>query len=161
MRKKTGIIEWSMRHYQIVFLITGLLVAMGIYALVVMPKQEYPIFTIRQGVVIGVYPGADSKTVEEQLTKPLEKYLFTYPEVNRKKTYSHSKEGFVFMFVELADEVKDKDIVWSKIKHGLTEFKSSLPSGVMALIANDNFADVASLLITLESDDKTYRELDG
>ena len=161
MRKKTGIIEWSMRHYQIVFLITGLLVAMGIYALVVMPKQEYPIFTIRQGVVVGVYPGADSKTVEEQLTRPLEKYLFTFPEVNRKKTYSHSKEGFVFVFVELADEVKDKDIVWSKIKHGLTEFKSSLPSGVMALIANDNFADVASLLITLESDDKTYRELDG
>ena len=161
MRKKTGIIEWAMRHYQIVLLITGLLVAMGIYALTVMPKQEYPIFTIRQGVVIGVYPGADSKTVEEQLTKPLEKYLFTYPEVNRKKTYSHSKEGFVFVFVELADQVKDKDIVWSKIKHGLTGFKSSLPSGVMAVIANDNFADVASLLITLESDDKTYRELDG
>ena len=161
MQKKTGIIEWAMRHNQIIFLITGLLVAMGIYALIVMPKQEYPIFTIRQGVVIGVYPGADSKTIEEQLTKPLEKYLFTYPEVNRKKTYSHSKEGFVFVFVELADEVKDKDIVWSKIKHGLSEFKSSLPSGVMAVIANDNFADVASLLITLESDDKTYRELDG
>ena len=161
MRKKTGIIEWAMRHYQIIFLITGLLVVMGIYALVVMPKQEYPIFTIRQGVVIGVYPGADSKTVEEQLTKPLEKYLFTFPEVNRKKTYSHSKEGFVFVFVELADEVNDKDIVWSKIKHGLAGFKSSLPSGVLALIANDNFADVASLLITLESDDKTYRELDG
>jgi multidrug efflux pump subunit AcrB len=31
----------------------------------------------------------------------------------------------------------------------------------MAVIANDNFADVASVLITLESDDKTYRELDG
>ena len=161
MRKKTGTIEWAMRHYPIILMITGLLVAMGIYALIVMPKQEYPIFTIRQGVVIGVYPGADSKTVEEQLTKPLEKYLFTYPEVNRKKTYSHSKEGFVFLFVELADEVNDKDIVWSKIKHGLAGFKSSLPSGVLALIANDNFADVASLLITLESDDKTYRELDG
>jgi multidrug efflux pump subunit AcrB len=32
---------------------------------------------------------------------------------------------------------------------------------VLAVIANDNFADVASILITLEADDKTYRELDG
>ena len=81
-----------MRHYQIIFLITGLLMVMGIYALIVMPKQEYPIFTIRQGVVIGVYPGADSKMVEEQMTKPLEKYLFTYPEVKREKTHSQSRE---------------------------------------------------------------------
>ena len=160
MRKKNGIIELAMRYYQIVFLIAGILVVMGIYALAVMPKQEYPVFTIRQGVVIGVYPGADSKTVEEQLTKPLEKYLLTFPEVKREKTHSQTKEGFVFVFVELADEVKDKDIVWSKIKHSLSEFKSSLPAGVLAVIANDNFGDVASLLITLESDDKTYRELD-
>lgn len=159
--KKKGIIEWAMQNRQIVFLLTGVLIILGIYALVVMPKQEYPVFTIRQGVVIGVYPGASSLEIEQQVTKPLERYLFTFPEVNRKKTHSQSKDGIAFVFVELADEVKDKDIVWSKIKHGLSNFKSTLPSGVMALIANDNFGDVSSLLITLESEDKTYRELDG
>jgi multidrug efflux pump subunit AcrB len=63
--------------------------------------------------------------------------------------------------VELADEVTDKNIVWSKIKHGLTQFKSSLPTGVLAVIANDNFGDVSSILITMESDDKTPREIDA
>jgi multidrug efflux pump subunit AcrB len=66
-----------------------------------------------------------------------------------------------FVFVELSDAVKVKIVVWSKIKHGLDLFKPSLPTGVMAVIANDNFGDVSSLLITLEADDKTYRELDG
>jgi multidrug efflux pump subunit AcrB len=118
------------------YLLVGLLFAAGVYSLAVMPKQEMPEYTIRQGVVIGVYPGAGSLDVEQQLTKPLEKYLFTFPEVNRKKTHSKSKDGMSYIFVELADNVKDKNIVWSKIKHGVNMFKSSLPSGVLAVIAN-------------------------
>lgn len=161
MKKKIGIIEWTMRYRQIVLLVAAILIIAGIYALSVMPKQEYPVFTNRQGVVTGVFPGASSDVVEEQLTKPLEKYLLTFPEVNRKKTYSHSQDGMVFVFVELADEVKNKDIVWSKIKHSLTDFKSNLPQGVVAVIANDNFGDVAAILIAMESEDKTYREMDG
>ena len=150
-----------MRHRQIMLLVVALLMIAGVYALIVMPRQEYPAFVIRQGVVIGVYPGATSEKVEEQLTRPLERYLLTFPEVKRKKTYSHSRNGMAIIFVELDDEVKDKDVAWSKIKHSLTLFKSELPSGVLAVIANDNFGDVASLLIAMESDDKTYREMDG
>ncbi len=161
MKKKVGFIETAMRYRQIMLLVMAILIIAGVYALLEMPKQEYPTFVIRQGVVIGVYPGASSDVVEEQLTKPLERYLLTFTEVNRKKTYSHSKDGIVFIFVELADEVKDKNIVWSKIKHSLTTFKSELPTGVLAVIANDNFGDVASLLIAMESEDKTYREMDG
>jgi len=132
----------------------------GIYALNVMPKQEFPVFTIRQGVVVGVYPGATSAEVEEQLAKPLENFLFTYKEVKKSKTYSHSKDGIVYVYVELNDDVNNKDEVWSKIKHGLMFFKMQLPSGVLALIANDDFGDTSALLITLESETKTYRQLE-
>ncbi|MDR1720277.1 MAG: efflux RND transporter permease subunit [Dysgonamonadaceae bacterium] len=155
------IIEWAMKNRQIILLLVTALFVAGIYSLLVMPKQEMPEYTIRQGVVVGVYPGAGSLEVEEQLTKPLERYLFTYTEVKRAKTTSKSEEGICYIFVELADEVKDKNVVWSKIKHGLAQFKSSLPTGVLAVIANDNFGDVSSLLVTIESDDKTYRELDS
>ncbi|MDR3095403.1 MAG: efflux RND transporter permease subunit [Bacteroidales bacterium] len=156
-----NIVSWAMRYRQVVFLIAGMLMVAGIYALMVMPKQEFPVFINRQGLVTGVYPGADSRTVEAQLTNPLEKYLLAFPEVNREKTYSHSRDGIVFVYLELSDEVKDKDAVWSKIKHGLAGLKTTLPAGVVALVANDNFGDVAALLITLESDDKTCRELEG
>ena len=160
MEQKFSLVEWSMRKSAVVFLITGFLVVGGIIAFIVMPKQEVPEFTVRQGVVAGAYPGATSLEVEQQLTKPLERYLFTFPEINREKTHSKSKDGIAYVFVELADDVKDKDVVWSKIKHGIEGFKPSLPSGVMTVIANDSFGDVSSLLITLESDDKTFRELD-
>jgi len=161
MSQKFNIVDWSMRKCQLLCLLTGMLVVAGIVAIFIIPKQEVPEFTVRLGIVAGVFPGANSLQVEQQLTKPLEQYLFTFPEVNREKTVSKSKDGMSYIFVELADNVKDKDVVWSKIKHGLNLLKLSLPSGVLAVVANDNFGDVSSLLITIESEDKTYRELDG
>ena len=61
--RKNGVIEWTMRHYQITLLVITVLVGLGILGLVDMPKQEFPEFTIRQGVVVGVYPGATSGEV--------------------------------------------------------------------------------------------------
>ncbi len=161
MKKKTGIIESVMRHSSLMFFFVAVLVAVGAYALWNMPKQEFPEFTIRQGVVVGVFPGATSAQVEKQLAKPLEKFLFTYKEINREKTYSMSRDGMVYVMVELQDNVNNKDEVWSKIKHGLAQFKMQLPSGVLALIAQDDFGDTSALLIALESNTQSYRELDS
>ncbi len=49
MKRQQGIIEWAMHYYQITLLVLTVLVGLGIYGLVNMPKQEFPEFTIRQG----------------------------------------------------------------------------------------------------------------
>ena len=64
-----------------------------------------------------------------------------------------------YVMVRLNDEVNNKDEVWSKIKHGLAVFKQSLPSGVLALVANDDFGNTSALLIAIESGNRSYREL--
>ena len=150
-----------MRNFRITFLIVGCLFVFGIYALARIPKQEFPEYTIRQGVVVGVYPGATAEEVEEQLAKPLEQFLMTYKEVKRSKTTSTSQNGMCYVMVELNDDVNDKDEVWSKVKHGLAAFKMQLPAGVAAVVTNDDFGDTSALLITLESDTRSYRELKG
>lgn len=160
MKKKQGIIEAAMRYRQIVFLITGISIVFGIYALKVMPKQEFPEFTIRQGLVIGIYPGAASSEVEEQLAQPLENFIFTYKEVNKDKTVTQCKDGMIIINVKLNDDIRDKDAFWSKFKHGLSQFKPQLPAGVLALQVNEDFGDTSSFLVTLESEDKSYRELE-
>ena len=150
-----------MRNFRITFLIVGCLFVFGIYVLARIPKQEFPEYTIRQGVVVGVYPGATAEEVEEQLAKPLEQFLMTYKEVKRAKTTSTSQNGMCYVMVELNDDVNDKDEVWSKVKHGLAAFKMQLPAGVAAVVTNDDFGDTSALLITLESDTRSYRELKG
>ena len=161
MKASNNVIAWAMRNFRITFLIVGCLFVFGIYALTRIPKQEFPEYTIRQGVVVGLYPGATTEEVEEQLAKPLEQFLMTYKEVKRHKTISTSQNGMCYVMVELNDDVDNKDEVWSKIKHGLASFKSQLPAGVVALVANDDFGDTSALLITLESDTRSYRELKG
>ncbi len=159
MKRKYDMVEWSMKHSGIVFLITGLLVILGIIAIVVMPKQEFPGYTIRQGIIVGVYPGATSEEVEKQLADPLEEFLFSYPEVKRSYTTTTSQNGICYAMVELEGNVKNKDEVWSKIKHGLTLLKSQLPEGVIALVAKDDFGDTSAILIALSSENRSYKEL--
>ena len=157
--KQMNWLRWPLEHYSISLLIVGILFVLGIYGMYVMPKDEFPAFTIRQGVVVAVYPGATSEEIEEQVAKPLERYLFTYGEVNRQKTTTTSQNGMCIVMVRLNDDVNNKDEVWSKIKHGLNLYKSSLPSGVLALVANDDFGNTSALLIAIESPERSYREL--
>ena len=159
MKDKTSWMAWPLENYRISLLLVVLMFILGIYGMWVMPKDEFPPFTIRQGVVVAVYPGATSEEVEQQVTRPLERFLFTYPEVKRVKTTSTSQNGMSMVLVHLGDEVSDKDEVWSKIKHGLALFKQQLPSGVAALVANDDFGNTSALLIAVESSERSYREL--
>ena len=158
--KKTGFIEAAMRNRNIVILIAVLFMLVGAIALKKMARNEFPEFTIRQGVIVGVYPGATSAEVESQLTTVVENYIFGYSEVKKAKTYSYSREGIMYIFVELNDDVKNADQFWSKLKHGLAEMKATLPTGVLALVANSDFGDTSALLITMSSDTKSYKDLE-
>ena len=159
MGNRTNWLRWPLEHYSISLLIVGILFVMGIYGMYIMPKDEFPHATIRQGVVVAVYPGATSEEVEQQVARPLERYLFTFGEVNRKKTTTQSQNGMCIVMVKLNDDVNNKDEVWSKIKHGLNGFKAQLPSGVLAIVVNDDFGNTSALLIAIESDQRSYREL--
>ena len=159
-KNRISVIEKAMRNNNIVVIIVAAIIIVGIVALIKMPRNEFPTFTIRQGVIVGVYPGASSAEVEKQLTTVVENYIFGYQEVKKSKTYSYSREGIMYIFVELNDNVKNADQFWSKLKHGLTELKMTLPSGILALVANTDFGDTSALLITLSSDTKSYKELE-
>jgi multidrug efflux pump subunit AcrB/outer membrane protein TolC len=161
MKTRTlGVIESVMRNHKIVIIIAVTLMILGVVALLVMPRNEFPKITVREGVIVGVYPGATSAEVEAQLTRTVENYIFGYEEVNKAKTYSMSQDGMMYIFVALNESVKNPDQFWSKLKHGLAELKMTLSPGIMALFADSDFGDTSALLITLSSDSKSYKELE-
>ncbi len=160
MKNKKTLIELILRYKQIIIVITALLVLYGVVALIQMPRDEFPQFEIRQGLIIGIYPGATSEEVEEQLTKKVESYLFQYEAVDKRKTQSISKENVMVMYVEVNKKEKDPKAFWTKLRHGLNELKGQLPSGVMSLTADDDFGNTSAMLIAVESETKTYKELE-
>ncbi len=159
MKEKMNWLQLPLEHYSISLLIICILFVLGIFGMWDMPKDEFPHATIRQGVVVAVYPGATTEEVEQQVARPLERYIFTFGEVNRVKTTTTSQNGMCIVMVKLNDNVNNKDEVWSKIKHGLNGFKAQLPSGVLAIVVNDDFGNTSALLIAIESGQRSYREL--
>ena len=162
MINKRNHIETAIRKHRLVAFIVFALVLFGIWSLPHMNKDEFPQFTIRQGVVAAVYPGATAQEVEDQVTKPLERYLFTFPEVSKSSTFSETEDGITYVYVDLRVDVMNKDEVWSKIKHGLNLFKTTnLPPGVLAVVVVDDFGNTSSVLLAVESDQRTPRELEA
>ena len=90
-----------MKHHGLVIALFLGLMAFGIWSLPKMNKDEFPQFTMRQGLVVAVYPGATAAEVEEQVTIPLEDYINSFEAVDKKLTFSHSEDGIVYVYVML------------------------------------------------------------
>lgn len=154
-----SIVRWAIDHKKIVYSLVALLVACGLVGLKFMNKDEFPTFVIKQGLIVGVYPGADAAEVEDQLTVKLEEILYRIPEVKRENLKSVTKDGICYIYTDINCPTSKKDEVWSKIKLKLQAEKITLPAGVLGVMVLDDFNSISSILIALESSDKGYAEL--
>lgn len=152
-------VRWAVRERKLVYLFVAAISISGLVCLKFMNKDEFPTFDIKQGLVAGVYPGATAAEVEEQLAKPLEETLFSFKEVDRGSLKTVCKDGICYMYVDLNCHQSMKDEVWAKIKLGLQARKMTLPMGVLAVAVLDDFSNTSAMLISLESSDKSYGEL--
>lgn len=160
-KKKMHFIEAAMKNKQVTIVLVTLLVLFGIYSLRNMPRSEDPKIDKPTAMIYAFYPGADEVQTEKQVTNKLEQYLFSFEEVDKHKTKSQTKDGQVFVTVELFTKVKDRKKFWSTLQHGINSvLKQNIPSGVVGPYVNSNFGDVTAQIITLSSKTRNYRELD-
>lgn len=158
---KRNHIQIAMRNHNIVFLIIFMLTLFGLVALPLMNKDEFPQFTIRQGVLAVIYPGATAPEIEEQVTIPLENYLNGFEYIDKENTYTKTEDGIVYAYVMLRNSVQSSSEAWTKIRAGLDLFqKTSLPPGVLQTILVDDFGNTSSVLLAIESDERSPRELE-
>jgi len=154
-------IQSSLRYPAVTLTVTLGLLLLGTQAILHMPRMEDPSVTIRTGVVAAVYPGATSDQVESQLAKKIEDRLFKFAEVRKEKTYSTSRPGYLFVNVELQDDVKNSDEFWAKLRHDLNEARTAgeFPPGVIGPIIDSNFGDTVAVLVAVHGERYGYREL--
>ena len=148
------------RHGLVIALFLGLM-AFGIWSLPQMNKDEFPQFTIRQGLVVAVYPGATAEEVEQQVTTPLENYINTFEAVDKKMTFSHSEDGVAYVYIMLRMANINNEVAWNRIRAGLPLLqKTQMPAGVLQTVLIDDFGNTSSILIAVESDQRSPRELE-
>ena len=79
-------VRGTLRFPQVTIALTIMLVAVGVYALLRMPRREDPKITVRTGIVAAYYPGASAAEVENQVKQKVEQKLFKVEVVRRNKT---------------------------------------------------------------------------
>jgi multidrug efflux pump subunit AcrB len=160
-KSKLNIFEAAMKYKQITLISLVLLLVLGINALINMPRAENPKIDMPVAMVYAFYPGTDEFQMEQQVTNKIEQYLFSFEEVDKKKTTSQTRDGQAFITVHMNTEVKDRKKFWNTLQHGLNaNMRQVLPQGVIGPVVNSNFGDVTAQIITVSSNQRNYAEIE-
>ena len=133
---------------------------LGIFAVVMLPREEEPQIKVPMVDVLVSMPGFHAKEVEERATRPMEKLLWEIP--GMECIYSTSSEGQATVIVRFkVGENMESSLV--KLNQKLQENFDKIPHGVSTpLIKARTIDDVPILCLTIHSaryDHLTLRRL--
>lgn len=122
---------------------------LGVFAVVMLPREEEPQIKVPMVDVLVSMPGFSAKEVEERATRPMEKLLWEIPGV--EYVYSTSSEGRSTVIVRFkVGEDLDGSLV--KLNQKLQQNYDKIPHGVSSpLITARTIDDVPILALTLHS----------
>lgn len=122
---------------------------LGVFAVLVTPREEEPQIVVPMIDVMVAYPGASAKEVEERVTRPMEKLLWEIKGV--EYVYSTAKSGMNLTIVRFyVGEDMEASIV--KLYNKLMSHYDLIPPGVSPpLVKPKSIDDVPILTLTLWS----------
>ncbi|OLP66363.1 Nickel and cobalt resistance protein CnrA [Bacillus pumilus] len=132
-------IEAFLKRGKLVFVLFFIVLIVGGYLFTQLPKRELPEFQVNIVTVSTVFPGADAKQVESDVTNKLESAISDINGV--EKTSSVSAIGFSNIVLEI-DDSADFQKVASQIKNETANAANSFPDGVMEPNVKDEFGNV-------------------
>ena len=128
------IIELSARNRAVILLVTAILVAAGIWAIMNTPLDAIPDLSDPQVIVYTEYAGAAPQVVEDQVTYPLTTALLAVPKSKVVRGFSFFGVSFVYVVFE-----DGTDIYWarSRVLEYLNFAQKRLPSGLTPSLGPD------------------------
>ena len=155
-----GRIAQSFIDSKLTLLIVVASLLLGVFAVVMLPREEEPQIKVPMVDVLVSMPGFHAKEVEERATRPMEKLLWEIPGV--EYIYSTSSEGQSTVIVRFkVGENMENSLV--KLNQKLQQNFDKIPHGVSTpLIKARTIDDVPILALTIHSphyDHLTLRRL--
>ncbi len=135
-------------------------VLLGVFAVIMLPREEEPQIKVPMVDVLVAMPGFSAKEVEERATRPMEKLLWEIPGV--EYIYSTSREGECLVIVRFKVGLDPEDSL-VKLTQKLSANLDRIPHGVSyPLVKPKTIDDVPILALTFHSaryDHLTLRRL--
>src|ERR1700677_190453 len=136
----------------------------GWYGYQHMPKRKDPDIPVRVAAAQCQWPGATAEQVEQLVTRPMEQAAAQNTTIRPHSPSnfgirSLSFPGLSVVYIQLADNVKDKSKEFSDINLKLNQLNAQLPRGAGPIQFNSNFGDTAALMLTVASPKVTPTEV--
>ncbi len=151
IQKSFGLTTLAINNRTTVYVLTALVVIMGITTYVTLPKESYP--EVKQPIVyVGTsHPGNSPVDMENLITRPIEKEINTITEVDNIK--STSVQDYSTIIVEFAPETNIEDAL-TKVKDAVDRTKPELPNDLQAdpNVFEMNFSEFPVMNINLSGD---------
>jgi len=154
-----NISRWALEHQPLTRYLMVVLMLLGFVAYFQLGQDEDPPFTFRAMVVQAYWPGATAQQMAEQVTDKIEKTLQEAPYADKIRSYTKPGESLTIFNIKDNSPPKEVNNVWYQTRKKIGDMRSTLPSGVIGPVFNDEFGDVYGSIFALSADGFTYEEL--
>ncbi|BFM10487.1 efflux RND transporter permease subunit [Simiduia litorea] len=154
-----NIAEWSIYNKTITWVLTSILLVVGMLSFDKLSRLEDPDFTIKEAVIFTPYPGASAAEVEMEVSDLIERAAQQMGQLFFVE--SHSYRGKSIVKVRIKDQY-DKDSlpqVWDELRRKVNDVQNQLPPGAGPSIVNDDFGDVFGVYIALTGEGYSQKDL--
>ena len=128
------------------------LLVLGFTAYFQLGQDEGPPFTFRAMVVQAFWPGASAEQMAEQVTSKIERALQEVPYADVQRSYTKPGESLTMLQLKDSSPAKEVANTWYQVRKRVGDMRSTLPSGVIGPVFNDDFGDVYGSIIALSAD---------
>lgn len=140
--------NFAVQRWQFTLVMFFMMVALGCYAFLAIPKQEDPSFPIPVATIIVQFPGADPIDVERLAVDPIEDAIAQLDNV--KEIHSTSEDGLAVMWVEFEWSV-DAEKKYDEVVREVNALRGSLPKEIRDITTRKNspgLVNIVQLAIT-------------
>lgn len=149
---------FAVKRWQFTIVAFGLLVMLGVNALMTVPRSEDPHFPIPIVLIRAVLPGAEPAEMEQLVADPIETAVYGLDSID--KVESTSLDGAAVVRVFFTWDV-DPERKFDQVVREVNAIRGSLPAGLQRLdIERVRTTEVAIVQVALVSDSLPMRRLE-
>ena len=156
---KKGFVERIIEKKTFIISIIILLILLGTYSYIKMPKQNFPEVVLPVAAVSVVYPGASAEDMEELVTKKVEETVMSLDGFDSCNSSVYENYCTVTVVLDMDLSQKEVDDSFDDLRLKLNSLKQSLPAGVTQVSVNTDIMDTDGLLVAITAKNVSGDEL--
>lgn len=144
--------EYALENKALIKLFIAFLVIGGLWSFYSMSKMEDPEITVKQALVMTVYPGATAHQVELEVSDKLEKAIRQMGDIDYIESKSLNDLSLIKVVLKTTVPNGELEQKWDILRKKIVDVHTQLPTGASVPMVLDDFSAVYGMFYTLTAD---------